>query len=76
MSFLLARLEITASSLSIASTSTRFLSQSLNRKWQVYENERYFEPGEEPWKRIKHVITYDFKRSARRYREVKLYTIK
>ena len=57
----------------VFANSSRFLSFSQPRNWQTYENERYFgyEPSaEEPWKRIKHGLTYDLRRAARRYREV------
>jgi hypothetical protein len=57
----------------IITNFSRYLSFSQQKLWQKYENERYFnyEPmAEEPWKRIKHGITYDLRRAARRYKEV------
>lgn len=40
------------------------------RCWQNFENERHYEPGEEFLKRVKHGLTYDFRRAQRRYKEV------
>ncbi|KAL3088790.1 hypothetical protein niasHT_023138 [Heterodera trifolii] len=57
--------------LNFASTSSRFLSFTQCKHWQPYENERYFEPGQEFWDRGKHILTYEFRRAARRYREAK-----
>lgn len=38
-------------------------------RWQKFENERHYEPGEDI-RRVWHGLTYDFRRAARRYREV------
>ncbi|VDM44965.1 unnamed protein product [Toxocara canis] len=44
---------------------------STPRKWQNFENERHFEPGEDVLKRVWHGLTYDFKRWKRRYKEAR-----
>lgn len=55
------------------STQLRYFQTSFIRCWQKFENERYFTPGEEVLKRVKHGLTYDFRRATRRYKEVKFF---
>ncbi|CAJ0575364.1 unnamed protein product, partial [Mesorhabditis spiculigera] len=47
------------------------LSLSSKQAWQGYENERHYEPGEEPLKRTWHGLSYDFRRWARRFDEAR-----
>lgn len=50
--------------------NTRSLHISAINLWQNYENERHFQRGEEAFRRVKHGLTYDFRRASRRYKEV------
>lgn len=54
----------------IAAQQQRHLRLSAVNLWQNFENERHYEPGEEPLKRTWHALTYDFRRWKRRYYEV------
>lgn len=40
-------------------------------RWQGFENERHYEPGEDFMKRTWHGLAYDFRRWKRRYQEVR-----
>jgi FAD-dependent oxidoreductase domain-containing protein 1 len=56
-----------SSSSSYSCSNIRYFQTSSIRKWEKYENERYYAPGEDPLKRVWHGLTYDFKRWKRRY---------
>ncbi|KAL6724782.1 hypothetical protein Aduo_019639 [Ancylostoma duodenale] len=51
--------------------SLRCIHTSIPSLWQSYENERHYEPGEDPLNRTFHGLTYDFRRWKRRYQEAR-----
>ncbi|VDD87417.1 unnamed protein product [Enterobius vermicularis] len=50
--------------------SAAFHTSTVNR-WQDFENERHYEPGEDVMKRVWHGLTYDIRRWKRRYNEAR-----
>uniref|UniRef100_A0A158R5J2 FAD-dependent oxidoreductase domain-containing protein 1 n=1 Tax=Syphacia muris TaxID=451379 RepID=A0A158R5J2_9BILA len=51
--------------------SLTFFHTSSSFRWQDFENERHYEPGEDVRKRVWHALTYDFRRWKRRYKEAR-----
>ncbi|CAD5228094.1 unnamed protein product [Bursaphelenchus okinawaensis] len=49
----------------------RGIQSTVVNRWREYENERYYEPGEDVLNRTWHGLTYDYRRSKRRFREAR-----
>ncbi|KAE9550122.1 hypothetical protein FO519_006659 [Halicephalobus sp. NKZ332] len=53
------------------SLQVRFLQNTSVRLWEKYDNERHYEPGEDPMGRLWHGLTYDFRRWKTRYNKAR-----
>ena len=54
-----------------ASRQSRLLQTSSVKLWEKYDNERHYEPGEDPMGRLWHGLTYDFRRWKTRYNKAR-----